>query len=98
MDSSLHFLCYGWVTNTLILINGIIPEEFYNLKFLLSVFLNSGYITGTISNNICKLRIVMQLYLENPLQGTLPHCICNLKNLKELTFGNNEFSSNNSFI
>ncbi|XP_010274130.1 PREDICTED: probable LRR receptor-like serine/threonine-protein kinase At1g56140 [Nelumbo nucifera] len=74
-------------------LQGTIPEELDNLKYLVFLKLDQNYLTGPIPAFIGNLSSLDVLSLAvNALSGTIPEELGNLKLLRVLSFGSNNFS------
>lgn len=73
-------------------LNGVIPDELFQLTFLEKLFLSHNALTGFLPSQIGKLTGLRDLYIfDNSLRGTIPSEIGLLGNLEHLSLGQNEF-------
>ncbi|XP_061992557.1 probable LRR receptor-like serine/threonine-protein kinase At1g53420 isoform X6 [Rosa rugosa] len=61
-------------------LSGVIPEEFANLTYLRSLYLNNNQLTGPIPASLGKLSLLFRLDLSNnQLTGSIPASLGNMK-------------------
>ncbi|XP_052177926.1 probable LRR receptor-like serine/threonine-protein kinase At1g56140 isoform X2 [Diospyros lotus] len=72
---------------------GLIPDELWNLTYLVNLNLAQNYLTGSLSASIGNLNRMQYLSLGiNALSGELPKELGKLTDLRSLSFSTNNFS------
>ncbi|XP_047267429.1 receptor kinase-like protein Xa21 [Capsicum annuum] len=107
-DSSLSFLtfftnCVNLTALSLTLNppNGMLPASTGNLSTSLKnfyangLFLSNNKLTGSISDNLCKLHFLDVIDLtQNNFSRSLPYCLGKITSLREIRMGSNKLSTN----
>ncbi|KAM3394101.1 hypothetical protein P3S68_003103 [Capsicum galapagoense] len=74
---------------------GSIPKSIGNLRNLQGLFLSNNKLTGSISDNLCKLHFLDVIDLtQNNFSRSLPYCLGKITSLREIRMGSNKLSTN----